>query len=131
MEEYLQAIELELGKTHFPAQPKNLYEPIDYFLSLGGKRSRPALLLAACNLFTQQYNKAMPAAVAIEFFHNFTLMHDDIMDKSPLRRGKATVHEAYNTNIAILSGDVLLVKAYSLLSNYEGDLLQKNYARVQ
>jgi geranylgeranyl diphosphate synthase type II len=96
--------------------PTELYEPLDYLLSIGGKRMRPLLTLLACNLFTADYERALPAAYAVELFHNFSLMHDDIMDKAPLRRGKTTVHELYDTNTAILSGDVMLVYAYQYLA---------------
>lgn len=97
-------------------QPRELYEPLDYILSLGGKRIRPLLTLMACRLFTDKIDQALPAAYAIEVFHNFSLLHDDIMDESPIRRGKATVHKKYDTNTAILSGDVMLVYAYEYLS---------------
>ena len=85
--------------------PKNLYEPIDYILKLGGKRIRPVLTLMAADIFSGDFQKALPAALAVEVFHNFTLVHDDIMDAAPLRRGKATVHEQWDTNTGILSGD--------------------------
>lgn len=97
-------------------QPTELYEPLDYLLSIGGKRMRPLLTLLACKLFSKDYERALPAAYAVELFHNFSLMHDDIMDKAPLRRGKTTVHELYDTNTAILSGDVMLVYAYQYLA---------------
>jgi geranylgeranyl diphosphate synthase type II len=92
--------------------PTELYEPIDYTLQLGGKRLRPALALAACDLLGGDPHQALPAAVGIELFHNFTLIHDDIMDNAPLRRGQPTVYQKYNTNTAILSGDALFVVAY-------------------
>lgn len=104
-------------------QPNALYEPIDYILSLGGKRIRPLLTLMACQLFSDDVTPALPAAYAIELFHNFSLVHDDIMDKSPLRRGKPCVHEKYGTNTAILSGDVTLVYAYQFLSKVPKDLI--------
>jgi geranylgeranyl diphosphate synthase type II len=88
-------------------------------MAMSGKRMRPVLLLMGCELFKGDINKAIDPALAVEVFHNFTLMHDDIMDKAPLRRGKQTVHEKWNANIAILSGDVLLVKAYEQLAKYE------------
>src|ERR1700756_2538518 len=102
----------EVKQLNFPSYPAELYEPIKYILSLGGKRMRPALLLMACDLFGGDPDKALLPALAIEGFHNFTLMHDDIMDNAPLRRGKVTVHEKWNKNIAILSGDVMLVESY-------------------
>jgi geranylgeranyl diphosphate synthase type II len=110
-----QHIETSLQTIPYPEAPANLYEPIRYILSLGGKRLRPVLALIGCGLFDEQWEKATPAALAIELFHNFTLMHDDIMDKAPLRRGKPTVHHRWNENVAILSGDAMLVKAYEQL----------------
>ncbi|MGZ3866481.1 MAG: polyprenyl synthetase family protein [Bacteroidia bacterium] len=106
-DKYLKGVIKGLPKT-----PKNLYEPVDYFLGLGGKRLRPLLVLIASDCFAGKSKNALPAAAAVELFHNFSLIHDDIMDNAPLRRGKQTVHEKWNTNIGILSGDVLLVKAY-------------------
>jgi len=104
-----------ITKAKFGKEPIELYEPIQYIMDLGGKRMRPLLTLLSNYIFNENCNEAMPAAIAVEVFHNFTLMHDDIMDKAPLRRGKSTVHEKWNTNIAILSGDVMLVKAYEQL----------------
>lgn len=95
--------------------PKELYAPVSYILSLGGKRMRPALVLAGCDLFGGNTEKAVQAALAVEVFHNFTLVHDDIMDKAPLRRNKPTVHKKWNESIGILSGDAMLVQAYQLL----------------
>ena len=99
----------------FEYQPKALYEPIDYILNVGGKQLRPALVLMAANLFLEDIAPALPAAHAIEVFHNFTLVHDDIMDEAPLRRGMPTIHTKYDTNTAILSGDVMLIYAYEFL----------------
>lgn len=107
----------------FPNEPANLYEPVSYFLGLGGKRIRPLLTLIAADCFKGEVNKALPAASAIELFHNFSLIHDDIMDNAPLRRGKQTVHEKWNSNIGILSGDVLLVKAYEQLNKSDEDFI--------
>ena len=98
-----------------PAQPERLYEPIRYFLSLGGKRLRPLLALMSYNLFSESIDDGILPALSIEVFHNFTLVHDDIMDKAPMRRGKDTVHKKWDNNVAILSGDAMLVKAYQLL----------------
>lgn len=100
-------------------EPKNLYEPIDYILRLGGKRMRPVLTLMATEVFDVDYKKALPAATAIEVFHNFSLVHDDIMDDAPLRRGKETVHEKWNLNTGILSGDAMLILAYQYFEKYE------------
>jgi geranylgeranyl diphosphate synthase type II len=108
----------------FPEYPAQLYEPISYILALGGKRMRPALLLMACELFDGDINKALSPALAIEVFHNFTLMHDDIMDNAPIRRGKTTVHEKWNRNVAILSGDVMLVKGYELMMQVDDHVLR-------
>jgi geranylgeranyl diphosphate synthase, type II len=102
--------------SHFPASPENLYEPGTYFLHIGGKRIRPVLCLMANELFSEIKEDAYYAATAIELFHNFTLIHDDIMDNAPLRRGMETVHAKYGSNTAILSGDVMLIVAYEKLS---------------
>lgn len=104
-----------LSKNQFTQQPEGLYEPINYILSLGGKRIRPILLLMGCNLFNDNVAQALPASYAVEIFHNFSLLHDDIMDEAPLRRGKETVHVKYNQNTGILSGDVMLVHSYRYL----------------
>jgi geranylgeranyl diphosphate synthase type II len=103
----------------FPKKPENLYEPLTYFLALGGKRVRPLLTLIAADFFNKDIMACLPAATSIELFHNFSLIHDDIMDNAPLRRNKQTVHEKWNNNVAILSGDVLLVKAYQELAKAE------------
>lgn len=100
-------------------EPKNLYEPIDYILALGGKRIRPILTLMTAEVFGTDYKKALPAALAVEVFHNFSLVHDDIMDDAPLRRGKETVHEKWNLNTGILSGDAMLILAYQYFEKYE------------
>ncbi len=107
-------------------RPRELYEPIDYILSLGGKRLRPLLVLMGCDVFDGDINKALPCALSIEYFHNFTLMHDDIMDKAPLRRGKPTVHNEWNENIGILSGDAMLIKSYQ----YFEELPNKQFKKV-
>jgi geranylgeranyl diphosphate synthase type II len=121
----LQAIiSAEVNQLTFPAYPAELYEPIKYILSLGGKRMRPALLLMACDLFGGEVQKAIPPALAIEVFHNFTLMHDDIMDNAPLRRGNVTVHERWNKNVGILSGDVMLIEGYKLMMQVDEHLLR-------
>ena len=106
-------------------EPKNLYEPIDYIIKLGGKRMRPILTLMAADIFSGEYKKAMSAALAVEVFHNFTLIHDDIMDDAPLRRGKATVHEKWDVNTGILSGDAMLILAYQYFENYKPVVFQK------
>lgn len=100
-------------------EPRNLYEPIGYILELGGKRIRPILTLMTAEIFGTDYKEALPAALAVEVFHNFSLVHDDIMDDAPLRRGKETVHEKWNLNTGILSGDAMLILAYQYFEKYE------------
>jgi geranylgeranyl diphosphate synthase, type II len=116
-----------LSKRFHIKQPNNLYEPIDYILNLGGKRIRPILVLLSCDLFGGNTDKALDAALAVEMFHNFTLIHDDIMDNASLRRGKETVHEKWDNNIAILSGDALMILSYQILEQYEGDAFKQLY----
>jgi geranylgeranyl diphosphate synthase type II len=105
-------------------EPKNLYTPVDYILQLSGKRIRPVLTLMAADIFSDDFKKALPAALAVEVFHNFTLVHDDIMDDAPLRRGKQTVHEKWDLNTGILSGDVMLIIAYQYFENYEPEIFR-------
>ncbi|MFK8104543.1 MAG: polyprenyl synthetase family protein, partial [Saprospiraceae bacterium] len=105
-----------IATNEFKQAPVALYEPINYIFSLGGKRLRPLLLLMGYNLFGERVEEALPAAFAIEIFHNFSLLHDDIMDEAPLRRGKPSVHVKYNVNTGILSGDVMLIYAYQYLA---------------
>lgn len=119
IKDYTLFLEKEIENIKFPSSPSNLYNPLSYFLTLGGKRMRPMATLIAGDLFGVGIEKTKYAALSIELFHNFSLIHDDIMDKAPLRRGKETVHQKWNENIAILSGDVLFVKAYELLSKNE------------
>lgn len=114
-----------LTSTKWVKEPVNLYEPIEYIIKLGGKRMRPVLTLMAADIFSGAYQKAMPAALAIEVFHNFTLIHDDIMDDAPLRRGKDTVHEKWDLNTGILSGDAMLILAYQYFENYEPVVFHK------
>ncbi len=111
-----------LNNKKWPSNPERLYAPITYILGLGGKRLRPVLTLMGANAFGQQTTPALPAALAVELFHNFTLLHDDIMDEAPLRRGKPTVHTKWDNNLAILSGDALLIAAYQALEAYEESL---------
>lgn len=120
---YQNILEERIQKLTLPESPKNLYDPLRYFLTLGGKRTRPSLTMLACSLFGEPGIKAVNAAMALELFHNFTLIHDDIMDDAPLRRGQQTVHEKWNKDIAILSGDVLFVEAYALLAQHEPAVL--------
>ncbi|NGF58067.1 polyprenyl synthetase family protein [Parapedobacter sp. SGR-10] len=114
---YAEKISERLARRDLPKSPENLYAPIDYILNLSGKRIRPLLVLLGADLFgLENMEHALPASVAIEYFHNFSLIHDDIMDKAPLRRGQQTIHQKWNDNVAILSGDALLVKAYEQLA---------------
>lgn len=108
-----------LSKQDIDKEPTNLYEPIEYILGLGGKRMRPVLTLMAAEVFNTDYKVALPAAMAVEVFHNFSLVHDDIMDDAPLRRGQVTVHEKWNLNTGILSGDAMLILAYQYFEQYE------------
>jgi geranylgeranyl diphosphate synthase type II len=115
----------ELYSERFDYMPRELYEPIGYIMSLGGKRIRPVLLLMACDLFGSDIRKAIPAALGVEMFHNFTLVHDDIMDDAPLRRGKVTIHEKWNTDIAILSGDTMMALAYEYFLKLDEDVIKQ------
>ena len=115
-QELLARFEQFFSEHRFPENPSSLYQPCSYLLNMGGKRIRPVLCLMSHELFEDLNENAMNTAMAIELFHNFTLMHDDIMDNAPLRRGKTTVHEKYNTATAILSGDVLNIFAYEHLN---------------
>jgi geranylgeranyl diphosphate synthase, type II len=124
-EPFLQAITQQVSQIEYGQQPVELYDPIRYIMSLGGKRLRPLLTVLSANLFIDDWQKSLKPAAAVEVFHNFSLMHDDIMDKAPIRRGKPTVHEKWNDNIAILSGDVMLVNAYELLLDVETDKLAR------
>ena len=112
-------------QKHFPEQPNNLYEPCTYFLQIGGKRIRPALCLLGNELFAEIKQDAYQVATAVELFHNFTLIHDDMMDAASLRRGMQTVHTKYNSNIALLSGDVMLIKAYEYIAKINTEYLGK------
>lgn len=123
--EYQSILEERISKISFPEQPNNLYEPLSYFMTLGGKRTRPVLSMLGCNLFGVPGLKAVNAAMTVELFHNFTLIHDDIMDAAPLRRGKETVHQKWNENVGILSGDALFVIAYQHLAKHDTDVLPR------
>ncbi|MCK0132433.1 polyprenyl synthetase family protein [Flavobacteriaceae bacterium F08102] len=122
---YTTAIETYLNQLSFKQEPKNLYDPITYILNIGGKRIRPSLTLMACELFGTPYVRALDAALCVEMFHNFSLIHDDIMDQAPLRRGHKTVHTKWNLNTGILSGDALLILACQQLNKYEGIVFKK------
>lgn len=114
---YTSEIETGLNALYLPVAPERLYDPLRYFLSIGGKRIRPVLTLLGAEVFGKDRLRALPQALAVEVFHNFTLIHDDIMDDAPMRRGQQTVHEKWNHDVAILSGDVLMIKAYQLISD--------------
>lgn len=122
--EYQSFISGHFSAISIEREPKNLYEPIAYILSLGGKRMRPVLTLMAAEIFNSDYKKALAAATAVEVFHNFSLIHDDIMDDAPLRRGNATVHEKWDLNTGILSGDAMLILAYQYFEQYEPNIFQ-------
>ncbi|HEX5653208.1 MAG TPA: polyprenyl synthetase family protein, partial [Chitinophagaceae bacterium] len=118
-----QKFSLHFEQKHFPAEPVSLYGPNEYFLKLGGKRIRPVLCLMGNELFDEIIPAAWHVATAIELFHNFTLIHDDIMDKAPLRRGMTTMHVKFGENTALLAGDVMLVTAYEYLNKIDGGLI--------
>ncbi len=115
-DEISEIVSLEMKKLQWTSEPRGLYEPIEYVLSMGGKRIRPVLSLMACNLFSDNLEEAIAPALGLEVFHNFTLLHDDIMDKADMRRGKPTVHKKWNDNTAILSGDVMQIASYQLIA---------------
>lgn len=117
--EYQEQFLCYLESQNIEKEPKNLYQPIAYILELGGKRLRPVLTLMTTDIFNTDYKLALPAAMAVEVFHNFSLVHDDIMDDAPLRRGNCTVHEKWNINTGILSGDAMLILAYQHFEQYE------------
>lgn len=121
--ELQQIVQNAFRQISFPEQPELLYEPITYTLELGGKRIRPLLVLIAAEMLDGDLNECLPAAVGIELFHNFTLLHDDIMDAAPLRRGKPTVFQQWNSNVAILSGDTLFAISYQYLLKTKPDKL--------
>ena len=119
LQRYFDAIEAELSKIEYAAEPDGLYAPVRYELSLGGKRVRPLLTLLACEMFAGDYRRALNAAVGLEVFHNFTLLHDDVMDKADVRRGKPTVHKVWDENTAILSGDAMEIIAFRYIARTE------------
>jgi geranylgeranyl diphosphate synthase type II len=124
-EQLLHTLHKEFDESSYGSHPTELYEPIRYIMSLNGKRFRPLLTLLSASLYKDDLSTALKPAMAVEIFHNFTLMHDDIMDNAPLRRGKATVHEKWNANTAILSGDVMLIKAYDHLLDIAPEQLRQ------
>ncbi len=125
IENYKEAFLNFMTRNLLKREPKNLYDPIEYIMSLGGKRMRPILVLMSCDLFDGDISEAMEAALSIEMFHNFTLIHDDIMDSADLRRGKETVHKKWDLNTAILSGDALMIQSNQRLEYYEGRIFKE------
>ena len=122
IQQYREEFEKYLNAYTPPKTPQNLYNPVSYFLALEGKRIRPILTLLSCDLFNGNYKDSLDAALAVEVFHNFSLVHDDIMDEAPLRRGNQTVHQKWDLSTAILSGDVMLILAYQLFENYNENI---------
>lgn len=122
LQKYTLYFERAVNEIPFPSEPASLYQPMSYILSLGGKRIRPVLTLLAADVFCGDFQHAKHAALAVELFHNFSLIHDDIMDNAPLRRGQQTVHQKWNQNIAILSGDGMLIEAYKMLQTYSPEI---------
>jgi geranylgeranyl diphosphate synthase type II len=118
-------LEQAIGELNFKKEPEELYEPISYTLQGNGKRIRPYLTLLACNMFSEKIDDAIYPAIGLEVFHNFTLLHDDIMDNAPVRRGLPTVHEKWSANTAILSGDAMMVEAYKLICKAPSHTLSK------
>lgn len=119
LKELQELLRKEIDNNKIGREPFSLYDPINYTLESGGKRIRPALVLLACNLFSDDISQAIDSAIGLEIFHNFTLLHDDIMDKADIRRGNPTVHKKWNENTAILSGDAMLIKAYDYFFDCE------------
>jgi len=124
-ENILQRLEQEINQLKFDYPPKTLSDPIEHILSLGGKRIRPALAVMACNIYTDNIESVIKPALGMEVFHNFTLLHDDLMDEADKRRNKPTVHKVWNANTAILSGDAMLIAAYQLVSQTEEKQLKE------
>jgi len=123
--ELQKTVEKALGQQKFVVEPHGLYQPIEYVMSMGGKRIRPTLCLAGCYLFDDDINKAIKPGLALEIFHNFTLLHDDIMDNADVRRNQPTVHKKWDENTGILSGDAMLIKAYQYASEIDGKHLKQ------
>ncbi len=124
LDQYQDLVSKAIDKYRFKDKPSELYEPMNYIISHGGKRLRPIMVLMGCELFGGDLNKALKPALAIEYFHNFTLIHDDIMDEAPLRRNVPTIHTLHGVNTAILSGDGLMLKAYRFFEDLEPDLFK-------
>ncbi len=128
LESLQKKIKDRISELNFNKKPSELYDPINYILGLGGKRLRPALCLLACDMYEGNIDEAINSAIGIEIFHNFTLLHDDIMDEAPIRRGKPTVHQKWNSNIAILSGDTMMALAYEYIMNAPENVRQQVFS---
>ena len=125
IEQILNKVESEINKINFDLPPQNLFDPIKYTLALGGKRIRPSLAILACNIYNQNIENALKPAIGLEVFHNFTLLHDDLMDQADKRRNQQTVHKKWNTNTAILSGDAMVISAYQLIGETPEPFLKR------
>ena len=123
IEELLSLVNQEIEGSYNKREPKHLYSPIEYSMSVGGKRIRPVLCLMACNMFSDDVSLALKPAIGVEIFHNFTLLHDDIMDNAELRRNRSTVHKKWDENTAILSGDAMMIESYNYFLNLSPELL--------
>ena len=124
-EKYQKEIDKQLSKIKLSNNPKELYDPVRYMLKMKSKRVRPILAILAYKLVHPNWKKVIKSCLSLELFHNFTLIHDDIMDKAPIRRGKKTIHEKWNKNIGILSGDLLMILAYNMISDLPKNILSK------
>ena len=129
IKEYQEIINYKIKKVRIQGNPDELYNPINYILSLKSKRVRPTLSILSYSLFKEDLNKITEPCIALEFFHNFTLIHDDIMDNADIRRGKDTIHKKWNKNIGILSGDLLMIFAYKMLENIDNKSFKKTFER--
>jgi geranylgeranyl diphosphate synthase type II len=125
IEQVLDTVETEINKIQFEQSPRQLFEPIEYTLSLGGKRVRPSMTLIACNIYNDHIDPAIKPALGLEVFHNFTLLHDDLMDEADKRRNQPTVHKKWDTNTAILSGDAMVIAAYQFIEETPAPYLKK------
>jgi len=125
LQEYQNLVAQAIDQNRFTQEPQELYEPINYIIANAGKRLRPTMVLMGSDLFGGDLTQALKPALAIEFFHNFSLIHDDIMDEAPLRRGKPTIHTLHGINIGILSGDALLIKSYQFFEDLSPELFKK------
>ena len=125
IEQLRDIIRIELEKQEYVEEPYSLFEPIQYIMEDGGKRLRPVLALLAYNLYRDDVEKALKSAIGIEIFHNYTLLHDDVMDDAELRRGRQTVHKKWNSNVAILSGDAAAITAYKYIETCEDRYLRR------